>query len=375
MTDYVALAKQVILATGGDLKRLEEAASVIEASVTVAQREQEPAAWQVKARGHDDAWLHIPTCFVENYRQDGWEVRPLYAALSSGGQLGEAGRAGVVADMGARPMSPAGVAPGPSEANAEAEMVCAEAYQAVGCMLSDLGQFDSERGQKLLDNLSRARMVHQDILPWPSFEAPSQPAAAQGDAEAEAEDGTFAGVTIKRMSLLIETVNKLNPWEMEAVAEMTKAIHLLSEPRGEAPVVVAQDAVPPKPMNFFSENVDAWGALEWFNRLASAVRQQDAAVLAGDEMAMETCRNVASSSAMRLVRDYEQQVRAALAAHTEGEPPSLKRRSEADAYYKILQTIARFPITDPKNQDAVNLQLIAKGALELSSTQSLRQEG
>ncbi|WP_198164369.1 hypothetical protein, partial [Bradyrhizobium jicamae] len=54
--------------------------------------------------------------------------------------------------------------------------------------------------------------------------------------------------------------------------------------------------------------------------------------------------------------------------HPEGEPLSLKRRSEADAYYKILQTIARFPITDPKNQDAVNLQLIAKGALELSST-------
>jgi len=97
--------------------------------------------------------------------------------------------------------------------------------------------------------------------------------------------------------------------------------------------VVAQDAVPPKPMNFFSENVDAWGALEWFNRLASAVRQQDAAVLAGDEMAMETCRNVASSSAMRLVRDYEQQVRAALAAHTEGMRASVPdARAISDAY-------------------------------------------
>ncbi len=61
--------------------------------------------------------------------------------------------------------------------------------------------------------------------------------------------------------------------------------------------------------------------------------------------------------------------------HPEGEPLSLKRRSEADAYYKILQTIARFPITDPKNQDAVNLQLIAKGALELSSTVLSGQEG
>ncbi|MEY9806936.1 hypothetical protein [Bradyrhizobium elkanii] len=77
-------------------------------------------------------------------------------------------------------------------------------------------------------------------------------------------------------------------------------------------------------------------------------------------------------NAIRPVPDFEGKYASPM---TEGEPPSLKRRSEADAYYKILQTIARFPITDPKNQDAVNLQLIAKGALELSSTQSLRQEG
>ncbi|MGY3527242.1 Lar family restriction alleviation protein [Bradyrhizobium sp. USDA 4452] len=40
----------------------------------------EPAAWQVKAKGHDDTWLHIPDCFVDEYRADGWDVRPLYAA-------------------------------------------------------------------------------------------------------------------------------------------------------------------------------------------------------------------------------------------------------------------------------------------------------
>ena len=31
-----------------------------------------------------------------------------------------------------------------------------------------------------------------------------------------------------------------------------------------------------------------------------------------------------------------------------------------------LQTIARFPITDPKNMDAVNMQMIAEGAIALS---------
>lgn len=72
-------------------------------------------------------------------------------------------------------------------------------------------------------------------------------------------------------------------------------------------------------MKFFSQNVDAWGALEWFDRLAKAIRQQDAAVVAGNMLNMETCRNVAASSAMRLVRDYEQQVRVALAiSSTEG---------------------------------------------------------
>ena len=48
-----------------------------------------------------------------------------------------------------------------------AEEACYQAYQAVGVMLSDLGLFDTERGQNLLDNLSQARVVH-DVLPWDS---------------------------------------------------------------------------------------------------------------------------------------------------------------------------------------------------------------
>jgi hypothetical protein len=76
-------------------------------------------------------------------------------------------------------------------------------------------------------------------------------------------------------------------------------------------------------LNFFSENVDAWGAAEWFNRLATAIRQQDAAVLANDDAVMEICRNVAASSAMRLVRDYEQQVRSALSGAAQGSGPPL----------------------------------------------------
>ena len=78
------------------------------------------------------------------------------------------------------------------------------------------------------------------------------------------------------------------------------------------------------PMQFFSENVDRWGAAEWFDRLAKAIRAQDEAcglmhrAAKEDkwayEASLETYRNIAASSAMRLVRDYEQQVRAALLA-------------------------------------------------------------
>jgi hypothetical protein len=59
----------------------------------------------------------------------------------------------------------------------EAQRACAEAYVVVGSLLSDLGQFDTNRGQHILDNLSGARIVHADVLPWPSFERPAAPAA------------------------------------------------------------------------------------------------------------------------------------------------------------------------------------------------------
>lgn len=52
-----------------------------------------------------------------------------------------------------------------------AEEACYQAYQAVGVMLSDLGLFDTERGQNLLDNLSQARVVHE-VLPWDSATPP-----------------------------------------------------------------------------------------------------------------------------------------------------------------------------------------------------------
>lgn len=53
----------------------------------------------------------------------------------------------------------------------DAQKVCAEAYQVVGSLLSDVGAFETQQAQKVLDNLSQHKPVHDDVLPWPSFVA------------------------------------------------------------------------------------------------------------------------------------------------------------------------------------------------------------
>lgn len=55
----------------------------------------------------------------------------------------------------------------------DALAVLGEAYIAVGSMLSDLGQLESDKGQKLMDNMAKASMGHEDVLPWPSFVKPA----------------------------------------------------------------------------------------------------------------------------------------------------------------------------------------------------------
>jgi hypothetical protein len=48
----------------------------------------------------------------------------------------------------------------------EAELVCAEAYVIVGALFDKLEMFDTDIANKVLDNLSEARLVHKDILPF-----------------------------------------------------------------------------------------------------------------------------------------------------------------------------------------------------------------
>lgn len=50
---------------------------------------------------------------------------------------------------------------------AELEEICAEAYQVVGVLADRAGVFETSMAvSKVLDNLSEAKMIHKDILPF-----------------------------------------------------------------------------------------------------------------------------------------------------------------------------------------------------------------
>ena len=52
----------------------------------------------------------------------------------------------------------------------ELEMVCDETYQVVGSLSNDLGDaFDHDKTMWALDNLAAHKIIHDDVLPYPSF--------------------------------------------------------------------------------------------------------------------------------------------------------------------------------------------------------------
>ena len=49
----------------------------------------------------------------------------------------------------------------------ELERICAEAYQAVGILADEAGRFNDASVTKVMDNLSRQELLHEDVLPFP----------------------------------------------------------------------------------------------------------------------------------------------------------------------------------------------------------------
>lgn len=78
-----------------------------------------------------------------------------------------------------------------------------------------------------------------------------------------------------------------------------------------------EQALDDNPMDYFTQNVDAWTEKEWFERLIKAVKDHDKARVSGDDLRSDTCTNIIISTAFILARDYEQTIRQALQAQAE----------------------------------------------------------
>lgn len=103
------------------------------------------------------------------------------------------------------------------------------------------------------------------------------------------------------------------------------------------------------------QNVDHWGALEWFERLVDAIKNQDRCVVAGDDLNSQTYRYIVASSAMVLAREHAAEIRAAL-AHPSPQPADTRKVIEA-----IASTFAQWrgvPVPEFDDMD------FAKQALE-----------
>ncbi|MFK3847885.1 hypothetical protein ACI2J5_00095 [Agrobacterium pusense] len=95
------------------------------------------------------------------------------------------------------------------------------------------------------------------------------------------------------------------------------------------------------PMSFFSDNVDAWGPLEWFDRLAKAVHARNRSVRDKDDLSFELYQNIASSSATRLVSDFEDKVRMALTTLRELEKANVAYVDANTELFSTLESLQR----------------------------------
>lgn len=111
----------------------------------------------------------------------------------------------------------------------ELKTICAEAYQVVGVLADDCGRFNDPHVTKVLDNLSEQRLVHNDVLPFPSIEPAAQQdaSAAACDANAEAhylwDDAIrcdFEGFKARVAAL----VDKCQGGAAQAVPELTSRV-------------------------------------------------------------------------------------------------------------------------------------------------------
>ena len=112
--------------------------------------------------------------------------------------------------------------------------------------------------------------------------------------------------------------------------EACDAQRVLSEIEAEIAALSATEPVEKdeNPMRFFANNVDKWGALEWFNRMVDACedhdrkRVQEFRCTDADQkddlsMAASTSAMIMASSAFHLAREHKDEIRSALSAQVQ----------------------------------------------------------
>lgn len=119
------------------------------------------------------------------------------------------------------------------------------------------------------------------------------------------------------------------------------------------------------PMSFYRQNVDAWGPLEWFDRLAKAVHARSQAVRDKDDIAFETYNNIASSSATRLVSDFEDKVRMALTTLRELEKANV---AYVDANTELLSTLESLQREDEELRQRLDVGPCGEDAIDVAES-------
>ena len=61
----------------------------------------------------------------------------------------------------------------------ELERICGELYQIIGSLAYYAGVFDHPDVQSALDNASRGKLVHRNLLPWPRKPLPKKKSRAK----------------------------------------------------------------------------------------------------------------------------------------------------------------------------------------------------
>lgn len=148
-----------------------------------------------------------------------------------------------------------------------AELVCAQAYQVVGVLLDAVGMFDTDKGTHILDNLSEAQVVHDDVLPFEI--GPKQETTVEDNSQDwKGMGGSIAFHLIERHADNWEDIDKMmNEWLAANTAPQPQPVVNLTDDEIEASMSKLRDDL----LDYIDEyGTTAGGIRQRFQRIARA---------------------------------------------------------------------------------------------------------